>query len=396
MTPECVRGWIERISLSNIVDTLTTDDALVHIERKQNQLLAFVDNLRSAGFFDATQYSADFFRTRGAALVREQIDMCGHPLTNIPIFVGYENALNNKIIKLIDERCGIKLACHGKNVVFGAKYTDCESSPSPANELPDKLCPVLLQTELWYEEVVQGISKAFPIPLTSPDNQFYPGTLVRCRENVHKENVYNNQSALFLTFYVEQPWLFEMIKPCTFTIMNKFTKDTEKVIPEHLTRIKIRGDSEEDFMAASRSIYMIVVDVKTSKLMRIRPSVKYLCALCEAKECPHHKAATNRVRFLYFNWTTNYSGTMYYLQGKTLPEEKLFLVSKHVFKTHLQRSIYMLISRCKHPNQLIADILFIKQVLRILFNVPLAEVEKFLAKNNIEIKANTTLESLVY
>lgn len=388
--------------MAHIVDTLTTEDALIHIERKQNQLLALVENLRNVGFFDSSQYSPDFFKNRGACIIKEQIDMCGHPLTNIPIFVGYENALNNKIIKLVDERCGIKMACHGRNVVFGERFVDTERSPtllasSSTSELPERLCPVLLQSELWYEEVVQGISKAFPLSLTSIDNQFYPGMLIRCRENAAKENVYNNQAAMFLTFYVEQPWLFETIKTCTFTCLNTFVKDAANklVVPEHLTRIKIRGDSDDEFMAAARSIYMVAIDIKTSKLLRIRPSIKYLCALCETNECPHHRAATNRARFLYFNWTTNYSGTMYYLQGKTLPEEKLFLVSKHVFKTHLQRSIYMLITRCKHPDQLIADVAFIKHALRIVFNVPFADVEKFLVKNGIEIKANTTLDRLV-
>lgn len=394
MKEDQVRGWIDALSQFNIVENLTTEDALVHIERKQRQILDFVDKLRQAGFFDTASYSYEFFKTRAPELVAHAAADTGNPFSSIPIFVGYENAINHEIMSALDASCGLKSACGNRNVIYGVRYKDKdEDYDTPM--LPDTLNSVFLQNELWYEEVVRGITKSFNVSLTAAENQLFPGTIIRCRENSRSEGTYNNQVAIFLTFYIEQPWLFDSIRACTFTSMNKFVGKDKHVVPEHLTRIKIIGESEEEFLAAAKAINMLAIDIKTKKLIRIRPSIKYLCEQCERKECAHHTATTNRARFLCFNWTPNYASTLFSLQGATVPTDKLFLVSKHLFKTHLKRTIYVLATRPSKPKQIIADVLFIKNCLRITYGNTLTDVEKFLKKHNIEIKPNNTIEQIL-
>jgi hypothetical protein len=408
LTVPAVTGWLDMWSMLNVVDSLTMDSALTHIVRRQELVLQTVARLRAEGFFDPANYSDTFF---SSTTRRTQTDLSD--FTILPIFAVYENATNATIRDKIETICQMRARCNNTNTVYGVKYSDEFAQPTAEPARNGPLCCIILQESFWYDEVVRGIIKVAQTGMTNQMNQLMPGMYIRCRENARSLGVYNNQTAIFLTFYIKEMWRFEYVRESTYNFIGQAAvassyirggggaKRAAKklaVATEEgacLTKIKLRGSSDADFQAAARSIYMVAFDLETRKIICVNPTVKYLCENCERGDCAHHRASTNKVRFLCFNWTPHYSSTIFNLQGSTVDNDYLFLVSEHVFRTNLARTLNVLISRARSPRQIIVDPLFIKQCIRIIFGTPLVDVENFLTRHKLEVKSNTTVADIL-
>ena len=132
---------------------------------------------------------------------------------------------------------------------------------------------------------------------------------------------------------------------------------------------------------------MIFLEMPGCILHKISPSIKFLCSDCERQNCVHHTLKT-APRYACFNWTSNYAQTIFNLQGASVYNEKIFLLSDQVFKQNFLKTLYILVSRVGDPKQVVIDKKFIQIALRAIFNHTPNVIKNFLEKSNIEIKSN--------
>lgn len=272
---------------------------------------------------------------------------------------------------------------------------------------------------------------------------------IKCKENDKTQGIYNGMPAIFITYYIENMEMFESLNFTSFlTNMTEYyrnmkvlmkkkktssraaekkKKNNKDAVDEYEIDVdvddldkqfeeeeKIRESSKmclttftthvdvPNYHVLSKNISMIIFNLKTRQLNKIKPIIKYTCEECcaAAHHAPNYYATNQQqqqscrlhqepaVQFLHFNWILNYSQTIYNVQGATLKTDEIYLTS-HVLKSNLLRTLYVIISRCSSPKQIITDIDMIKQILRIVYNCDIRVMNSFLKKENITIRANS-------
>lgn len=386
-----IKAWISLFSELCILQELPASVAIEFIIKKQNEINTYISDLRVLGVFEPKNHSTDFLST---------LPICSAALREIPVFAGYENSMNLEVATQIHSKCMLKELCNYQNVIFGVQYEDYFQISS---EKPKKLAPlvsnVLLDKCLFYDNAIQSIDHQCLSLLLAEDNTFYPGMFVKCRENDSMQKIYNNQTAVFITFYFEQPWLFSsLIKQVYNAFKTQPSPGYAKPSPPCERRVfttYTTTNANEDIRFLAKSLFIILLDIKTQKIIKVNPTVKYLCEQCEQGTCVHHLNRTTCVCYLCFNWTANYSQTIFNLQGTTISSERLFLLENYVFKNNLLRTLYILLSRCGDPKQIVTDINFVKHCLRVIYNTKTVDrISEFMDKNSIKILPNCRLEDL--
>lgn len=323
---------------------------------------------------------------------------------SLPVFAGYENALNLDICASLQKRCSIAEACQSSNTIVDAAYG---GEPSAAQNFRSANC-VWLPRAFFQTRVLEEIAKTGN-SLTAHDNLFLPGMTIRSRENVKSQDIHTNQTAIFLAFRVREPWRFQSLRRSEYVLTAaKVFKGASAKAPRRTAATESATQFELDSPAAfemtpenmvaeaARLVEMLVLDVSSRSLKVVRPCIKFLCEGCEKGEacCSAHLAEASRVCYLCFNWTVYYTNTIFNLQGSTISDDRLFLLPQHVFRSNKLRTLYILLSRCARPQQIVTDVSFVRHVLAIVFNTNVPKIDEFLSANELSIKPNFSLDQL--
>lgn len=384
-----IKVWIQYFSELCILQELKPAAAIEFIIKKQDEISKYIGDIRALGVFDANNHAPGFLAT---------LPVCDTALKEIPVFAGYENSINLEIAGHIHSRCMLKEQCNNQNVIYGIQYNEYLQLHRPVRKMPDIVTNVILDRCLFYDSSIQSIGRQCLPLLLAEDNTLYPGMFIKCRENDTAQGLYNNQNAIFITYYFEQPWLFSSLNKQVYNCVKTHPQagHTQPSPPceKNVFTTFTMANTSEDLYLLARSLYMIILDIKSKRILKINPTVKYLCEQCEQGTCGLHLNRTTRVCYLCFNWTANYSQTIFNLQGTTITDERLFLLDNYVFKNNLLRTLNILLSRCSDPKQIVTDVRFIVQCLRVIYNTTPEKIVEFLDKNSIKILPNSSLEDL--
>lgn len=327
-------------------------------------------------------------------------------LETFPIIMGYENNFNNEIMDNLMADSIINTSNEINSWII-----------SPSGQLSNALIKnvLVLQDEFDAAQVATIHNQVAP-NLLDARNTFYPGMIIRCRENskvglffnfflfytkknicvnhffVKINKVYNGQVGYFVGFFVQvdQKMIFEDVRLAQFVPSAASSSSSygsqKKFTTEIITGLRLPCGTI-DVTHLARSMFMVFYDFETSRFRKCYPSVKCLCETCERErtikdvECFNHSASNFCRRppsYLCFNWTCNYANTIFNVQGITLASEHVYLLGKKVLKNNILRTLYVVLSRCKTSDQLHVDRQFVLIALKAIFNQSDVAVERAL------------------
>ncbi len=368
LTRETLDMWLPAFAMFNVSESLTVDTILRTVETRQLQVCAVVDRLRDAGLYEAMTSSAteDWTRFDASELRQEAY----------PIVVGYQNAFSLEVAKYVLHKGGIDTSRNYYHVSAASAAKKARADGVISNVFVDKN-----NFLAWH---MAHIEKLVAPNVLDKLNVFYPGMFIKCRENDRLQRVHNGLTGIFLGFRVRQD-AFAYLRETRFS--NAATVARGSLASNDTVTVFVAAAGEDAVLEAQQAVSMVFYDLDAGRIREIKPTVKYLCDNCERRTCVHHTAGA-APRFLCFNWATNYAQTIFNLQGTTLKNEQMYLVASRVLKNNLLKTLYIVLSRCTSPAQIVIDKEFVIKSLRAIFNVKEARIEKFMVAQKMTIETN--------
>lgn len=262
-------------------------------------------------------------------------------LESTPCLLGYENKINQTALELVKSKCSFDTE---SNVLDGTKL----------------MVPNIFVTEDSWLTNNQVISKSIQDDLSDSISlmALSKGMFIRCKENDAVSRTYNGQTAIFLGFVGVKDILIKRIP----SLVN---------CAEYLV----------GFTAPDVKVRMKIFDLKSSSERLLAPMKKYCCDMCRLKKCIIHIA--HPCFYRVFNWSVNYSCTIFALQGSTLRTEQVYLMPDLIFKNNILRTAYIIFSRVTDPKQLVLNREFALKLLQYIFGCSEAKLRNFIKRNNL-------------
>lgn len=330
-----------------------------HITQSREKALSYkltVDSLKYfASFFETTQVEAELSLEKiiqDIVFVQNKVlDGLWEGLKQTPCVIGYENKINFTVLDQIKEHCKFDTA---SNIL-----ADAESN------IENIMVPnIIVQSDIWTtNSALVYRSLQLDLSNTVATLSLSKGMFIKCKENDSKSKTYNGQLAIFLGFVVTNECkpnvrrVHDLIGKCDYKI--GFIKD------------------------AICSIKMKIYDLTSGEEKLLNPVQKICCENCRQKTCLTHLAVP--CKYFVFNWCINYSNTIFGLQGATIVDEKIYLLSELVLKSNIIRTAYIIFSRVKDPAQLTLNGTFIKKLLVHIFGCTENQLLKFLKQTNLKL-----------
>lgn len=265
-------------------------------------------------------------------------------LKSTPCVLAFENKVNMSVFDQVKKECN---------------FDTRENSVDAAMMLPN----IYVTEEAWNEHgsvLFRNIQDDLPEFVGSVD--FYKGMFIKCRKNDSGSRTYNSQTAIFLGF------------SCNNAIVS--TKKVPALTP--CAKFYKIG-----FTSEPKKIKMHIFDLATSTERRVSPSLKFCCEHCRQKTCAIHLRAP--CCYYIFNWSVNYSSTIFALQGVTISAEKMYILPELVFGNNILRTAYIIFSRVNSPSQLIISPGIIFKLVQYIFGCTESALKRFCDAQKISI-----------
>lgn len=295
--------------------------------------------------------------------------------TKLSYFIAYKNSTNKLVLDELRQRIPFKiksnlLASYASELVY---------------EMPQNISSLLLSPTAISNSAIKNIIKRYGEP-----ELFEPGMFIKCGENNKQDKIYNGQTAVFITYILSAPGVFSNLSLSKFIPFESNRRFSGKRLPiNNINFTKYQLHQTNDDAIMGQILTMLVFDIATQTIMHIKPIKKYICDMCAQKSCPHHNSALSLpLTYHIFPWYINYSQTIHTIQGMTIANDNLFILSDYALCNHLQITINVILSRARDPAQIITDKKFIIECLRILFGVDFKVMDTFLKVNQILIPIN--------
>ena len=264
-------------------------------------------------------------------------------LSTTPCALGYENKINVDIFNMVKEKCS-----------FNEENNTLDGSNSVYSN-------IFVSEKTWQTHqtlIFKNIQDELPEFVGSM--VLLKGMFVKCRKN-DGSRAFNSQTAIFLGYFLNGAQI------------------TVKKIPSLLSRTEYKIGFTED----AAKIKMHIFDLASKTVRRIPPMKRYCCVDCMQKICAVHLGAP--CFYYLFNWSINYSSTIFALQGSTIRNEKVYLLSELVFKNNILRTAYIIFSRVTNPKQLVLTPSTIFKLLQHIFGCTESCLRRFCEKQKIDI-----------
>ena len=275
----------------------------------------------------------------------------------IPLLIGYKNCFNFDLqqsvyTKLDGGECFIEL--NGEN-----------ASDLIHNNFTTFIIPERALSHISLTPCLKSLSST---NILNTRNCFTLGASIRCKRNCARQHCINGDTGI-------------LVKIRITTNSNSFKK--------HIVDGKYIVTTIDD------NCYIVVkmdyVNLKTNRLDTYTAVSHPLCENCSDAKC----GCCGEVGIcgLVLFWQTNYSCTLYNLQGQTLTTDHIYLETKHIMSNNKLRSLYIAISRVCDPKQIHIDVDFVLEGLRGIYKQKVTSVV-FLKRIGVFLKTDSVHDTI--